>query len=331
MCFFRKKQQIINFSQELLAKSNADDNETLFIRSENIVKDANAIVVIPYTHTALIIKGGGDARYYKSGNHPLFDDKNEIKAWKRGIPVEVIYFPKDKIVHFSWGTHSPILYRDRFSGKTVTVGANGECRMVITNPEQFYKRVVGFKKEYSVRDFQSEFRSIIVDRFVEKFLGLVSELSLMYDQFDEKRAVIASAMHKKLSEEFISYWGVSLEWFIIRDILPNESDAAAVEGFANEAVRKRQLQEYLRELERLEDKQWEREKYLRRLEIEDRAAYYELLKVIGAARSSGKAQEAHSSPAAPEVKPTGYVICPRCKERMPENSVFCSKCGEKLV
>lgn len=328
MCFFRKKQQIINFGQDLLAKGVADNNEALFIRSENIVKDANAILVVPPTHTALVIKGGGDARYYKSGNYLLFNDKKEIKAWKGGIPVEVIYFPKDKRVQVGWGTPSTITYRDRFSGKTVKVGANGDCRLSIANPEQFYKRIVGYKKEYSFKDFQSEFRSIIVDRFVGEFLSVVNELSLMYDQFDEKRVDVAAAMQKRLNTEFVDYWGVSLEWFTIGSFRLDENDVAAVEEFANDAVRKRQMQEYLRELERLDDKQWEREKYLRRLEIEDKAAYYELLKVIGTARADGSAKHSASEG---QRKGSGYIRCPRCKELVGENSVFCSKCGEKIV
>lgn len=321
MCFLRKKQQIINFSQELLTKSNADDNEALFIRCSNIVKDPNAILIVPQTHTALVVKGGGDARYYKSGNYPIFENKSELKMWKRGIPVEVIYFPKDKAVKLGWGTYNKILFRDKYSDKTMNVGASGDCRLTVVNPEQFYKRSVGFKTEYSIDDFQDEFRSIIVDRFVSNFLSVVEELSLMYDQFDANRARISTAMQNKLNSEFSSYWGVSLEWFTIGCFMIDEDDVAAIEQFSAEAIRRRQMQEYLRELERLEDKQWERDNYLRRLEIEDRNAYYELLKIIGKPSVAIKF---------PNRNQESILKCPHCKESNTGTAIFCSKCGRKL-
>ncbi len=327
MCLFRKKQQIINFSQELLTKSIADNNEVLFIRSENVVKDPNAIIIIPQTHNALVIKGGGDARYYKSGNHRLFDDKSEIRAWKKGIPVEVIYFMKDTRVSISWGTPRPILYRDKVSGKTVNVGASGDACLVIENPEQFYKRIVGFKKEYNIDDFSSRFRSIVSDCFVAEFLGIVDSLNLTYDRFDLQRANVASAMQNKLSLDFAENWGVTVERFTIQAFMVDKKDIAAVEGFTESTIRKKQLGEYLRELERLDNKQWEREKYFRRLEAEDRAAYYELLKVIGTSRKNNTAPKTED----PDNSKAGLVRCWRCRELVSENSVYCPKCGEKIL
>jgi membrane protease subunit (stomatin/prohibitin family) len=143
---FRKQSQVIKFEQNL-CNAKVDDNEILFVRVGDIVKDADARFEVPATHNALLIKGGGDIRYYKSGTHNVFDDKKEAKNWKSGLSVEVIYIPKDTQVLIKWGTPNRLLYRDEASNKVITIGARGEAAISVTNPEQFFRKVVGAKKK----------------------------------------------------------------------------------------------------------------------------------------------------------------------------------------
>ena len=106
-----------------------------------------------------------------------------------------------------------------------------------------------------------------------------------------------------------------------------------------ELKRQRKLQA---ELERLDDKQWEREMYLKRLEQEDKAAYYEVLKVVG---SKGGATAAgafcpncgHSyengaafCPGCGKKLAAATVTCPKCGKTYPGDTAFCSACGTKL-
>ena len=46
---------------------------------------------------------------------------------------------------------------------------------------------------------------------------------------------------------------------------------AAIENAAAERKKQEKLKEYLAEIERLDDKQWERDKYLRNLELQKKA------------------------------------------------------------
>ena len=90
MGLFTKKQQVIKFEQNI-CNANVNDNSVLFVRVNDIVKVKDALFEVPFTHNAFLIKGGGDCRFYKSGTYPIFDDAAEIKAWKKGVSVEVIY------------------------------------------------------------------------------------------------------------------------------------------------------------------------------------------------------------------------------------------------
>lgn len=87
--FAKKKNQVIKFEQNL-CNAKVDDNEILFVRVSDVVTSADARFEVPITHDAIVIKGGGDMRYYKSGIYDVFSDKSEIKNWNKGMSVEVI-------------------------------------------------------------------------------------------------------------------------------------------------------------------------------------------------------------------------------------------------
>ncbi len=313
MLFGKKKDQVIKFEQNL-CNADVNDNQVLFVRVNDMVTDKNAILEVPFTHNALLIKGGGDCRLYKSGTHPVFDDKNEIKNWKKGISVEVIYIPKETSVKIEWGTPSKVMYRDKVSNKVIEIGANGVFGISVCNPEQFFRKVVGFRKEFDLREFSRRFTEAVTDEFADNFLRVVNADNLTYDQFDENRKLIAKKVGKELSEQFEHSWGLELVDFIISDFEIAKEDIAKVEDFAEEKAKEKKLKEYLAEVERLDDKEWEREKYLRELEQHNKEAYYEVMKVIGK-----------------EPKNKGGKFCPGCGHSYESTDAFCPGCGRKIA
>ncbi len=351
---FGKKQEVIKFEQNSF-KANADNNEILFVRVTGVVHRKNAIVEVDPFHDAIVIKGGGDMRYYKSGNYPVFDDKHEVKNWKKGLSVDVIYIAKDTRILIRWGTPNRFSYRDEASNKVISIGANGQCDLCVSNPEQFVRKVVGVKKEFNPTEFQQRFMLTISNRFESIFLRLVEEKHLTYDRFDANKDEIGTAMGKILGEQFEEEWGMSVQNFIVANFNLNAEDTKAIEADAaerrnqerqekEEEKKQQKLKEYLAEVERLDDKQWEREKYLRQLELQDKEAYYEVLKVIGANQSAQPAKEENKcTRCGATYKPTDKfcpkcgnrvgnlpLTCPKCKKVNEAGALFCSDCGEKL-
>ena len=76
------KNNIIRFEQNL-CNAKVDDNEILFVRVNDVVNSADAKLEVPVTHNAIVIKGGGDLRYYTSGTYDVFDDRKDVKKWKK--------------------------------------------------------------------------------------------------------------------------------------------------------------------------------------------------------------------------------------------------------
>lgn len=319
-----KKPQVIKFEQNL-CNAKVDDNSVLFVRVTDEVRDKHAKFEVPFTHNAYVIKGGGDARFYRSGSYEVFDDKKEVKAWKTGFSVDIVYIPKETSVLIKWGTPERLKYRDEASNKVISVGARGQFGIDIRNPEQFFRKVVGVRKEFDLDDFRKRFSAAVVNEFADCFLRVVSDKRLTYDQFDANKKGIGISVGELLSPKFEDSWGIGLVDFIIEWLGISDEDSNAVEEAAAEAKKKKQLQEYLAELERLDDKQWEREKFLKQLELQDRAAYYEVLKVVGHPGSNSV-----SSPMTPQGG-AASSFCPNCGQPIKGGDIFCPKCGRRMV
>ena len=318
---FSKKPQIIKFDQNL-CHAKVDDNEVLFVRVTDYIDDKDVRFEVPPTHSAYVIKGGGDERFYKSGTYDVFEDKKEIKAWKKGFSVDIIYIPNTPSVKVLWGTPEKFKYRDEASNKVVNVGARGYLFVTISNSQQFYKKIVGNKKEFDVEEFKKNFSGNVVNYFSDYFLKVVKSEKLTYDQFDAYKLDIGNKVGELISEKFEKDWGIGITNFVIQWVGIDEEDSEAVEDAAAEVQKQQKLKEYLAELERLDDKQWEREKYLRQLELQDKSAYYEVLKVIGHPPVGGKDTGAGIA---------SSTFCPHCGAPLKGGDIFCSKCGKRVI
>lgn len=343
MLFKKQKNQVIKFEQNL-CNAKVDDNEVLFVRVNDVVASVDARFEVPFTHTAIVIKGGGDVRHYNSGTYDVFDDKKEKKSWKSGVSVEVVYIPKDTRVLIRWGTPNRLRYRDEASNKVITVGARGEFDVTVSNPEQFFRKVVGVKKEFDLAEFRKRFSETVATEFADIFLRTVDENHLTYDKFTANKKAIGDSMGAILSPMFERDWGLSVLNFKIADFDLRDEDMDAIEDAAAEKQKQERLKEHLAELERLDDKQWEREKYLRQLELQDRAAYYEVLKVMGNHQKPEEKEELKCPACGRDYKPTDKfcphcgkhvskepIICENCGKANDPAAVFCANCGKKLA
>ena len=322
----KKTNQVIKFEQNL-CNARVDDNEVLFVRVNDIVSSADARIEVPITHDAIVIKGGGDMRYYKSGSYNVFDDKKEVKNWKKGMSVEVIYIPKDTRVLIKWGTPNRLRYRDEASNKVITVGARGEFDVTVVNAEQFFRKVVGVKKEFDLLEFRKRFGETVATEFADIFLRVIDEKHLTYDKFTANKKAIGESMGATLSPLFEKDWGLSVLNFKIADFDLLDEDMEAIEDAAADKQKQEKRKEYLAELERLDDKQWERDKYLRQLELQDKEAYYEVLKVIGNDKKPEEKKELRCPACNHEYKATDK-FCPHCGKRVSTEPIVCSHCGK---
>ena len=318
--FFKKEYQVIKCNPQIIEEFK-EDNSILFVKVSEIVNTKNAILEVADTMNALVIKGGGDCRFYKSGNYPLFDSGKEVKDWKKGLSVDIIYMPKDTRLPISWGTKNRASYRDRISNKVVEIGARGSFDVCIAEgrAEQFYRRIIGVQRVFDKEAMEMRCREMVMEKFFECFFTVLDEQQLTYDQFSSAAArTISPRVGKAMTEKLRDYCGIEVTNFLIEEIFMPDKFKEQIEGVTEEAARRERLKEYLAELERLDDKQWEREKYLRQHELQDKAAYYEVLKVIGN-KNVSVSDNANAK------------YCPHCSHPNTGNGNFCTKCGRPMT
>lgn len=309
--FSPKKVQVIKFDGSL-CQANSKDNSVLFVKVKDIITDKNAYVEIPSSHSALIIKGGSDIRYYKEGPVKIFDDKSELKDWKRGFSVEVVYLANNGKITIGWGTPNKIMFRDEASNRVVNVGASGEFDMSVYNALQFYKTTAITADEFDREAYGDMFRNIVVNLFTDIFLSVLKERRLTYDQCDAAKLQIGEDIGNVLNNKFRTEYGVEIKNFIIKRFLWSDEDKAAIEQAAAERTKQQRLREYLDTLERLYDKQPERDKFLRQLELQDKNAYDEVMKIVG------------------DVNNVGGIKCPFCGANCKSKDMFCPSCGKRV-
>ncbi len=294
--FQKKKRQVIRFEQNL-CNARVDDNDILFVRVTDKITDKDALLEVPLTHIAYVIKGGGYGKVYKSGTYPVFEDSKEVKNWQQGISVDIIYMPKDPNVPIKWGTNEKIKYRDEASGKVVGVAAHGVFDVSISNPEQFYRKVVGARREFSLREFQDRFSANVLSEFTAIFFQTIEELKLTSDKFDANKKSIQEKTGRLLNRKFEDEWGVSLNNFIIQYI-----------GISD-------LEQPVREQEKQEVKQ-EKEK----------PAQARFCPYCGAGIDE---DDIFCSKCGKKIAKES-LTCPSCGKRNNTDAQFCVYCGKKL-
>ena len=215
--FAKKKRQVIKFEQNL-CHAKVDDNDILFVRVSDQITDKDALFEVPLTHIAYVVKGGGYGKVYKSGTYPVFEGIKEVKNWQQGVSVDIIYMPKDPNVPIKWGTTERLRYKDESTGKVVGVAAHGVFDVTISNPEQFYRKVVGARREFSLKEFQDRFSANVLSEFTAIFFQTIDELKLTSDRFDANKKSIQEKTGRLLNRKFEDEWGVSLNNFIIQYI-----------------------------------------------------------------------------------------------------------------
>lgn len=321
-------------------------NENLMyrIKATNLPKDT--MLVVPETHSAILIKDGRLMDTLNGGKYPLFDAKSEKKC--ESISVEIIYLSKTVKLKANWGTKVQFQYRDSELDLPVRVGARGEFEVQISNPRKAYLELIGSDQQFVLDTLRERLAVRMLSKVEPAISKVMVEKNLPFDRIGLYKEEITEAVFKQLIPMFEEEYGLKIFSFTFADIFANEEDAQALEA---ERQRRRSKQEREADEEKArQDKkedvqeELEREKFLHDLRRDDYEKYLEVCKVIGwepkpRAEGSGKFCPNCGSPCAVGAKfctecgaPVGNTkkVCPKCGREYPSTTKFCSECGEKL-
>lgn len=336
-----KKQTLITLDELELT------NNDLFVRKSCTDLDKNAQVIVEETHSAILIKDGQIMDTLSAGRYPIFDKKD-----KNIFKVDIIYLSKTARLRVFWGTVNRIRLRDYETDLPIELGANGEFEVQIKEPRKFYQVLVGADKSYRIDTLKERLQGRVLSEVDSLLAKVVKEEQYSYVDLTERKKEIATKLLPELASIFDREYGLTMFSFIISEAFIPDEFVGMLETYKlnkkQEEKQEKDAKEIAKELERLDDKNFERELALKKLEDTNYDKYLEVCKILGwkvekkdrPAVTSGK--EFCSECGAPInqgdkfCSGCGKAIkkvngeCPKCKKVNGPDAKFCSGCGTKL-
>jgi len=307
-----------------------NSNNQLFFRQHFELTNPDVKIVVLEPNKCVIYKDGVSSGILDGGNHQLYSE-DEIKRGlfrkrklKEPILVDIVVYNPTLTYHGYWGTPNPIPYRDPETEIPVDFKGRGEFEIRIVDIEKFHTTLVGSSKDFSMQSLHERLKTFILQEIRHEFASVVNSLHLGYIDITSHEKEIADAIVTVLSDKLISEYGLSMPQLVVEEFTIDEQKRSEIEEYLknnrNEIKFKKDAKELAAEIERLDDKQWERDKYLIGLKREDYAKYLEVIKILGQAKFSQPA---------PAANPHNH-FCPGCGAEVESDSAFCPKCGHQL-
>lgn len=216
------------------------DNSELFCRQCADDLHATAQVIVPETHTVLLIKDGVVSEALQPGRHDIFDTENGLFRLKKDsdcATVDFVFVSKTARLQMLWGTSSPIKTRDPMTGVPVSIGVNGELEFRVKTPKQFYLELVGADTEYSVDKLKRRIISRLMGVIEPAIAKSMREHNISYTEFSEHKLQLSEGIRSGIAELFAAEYGLELCSFSINGAIISDADIMAIERKRDELKR----------------------------------------------------------------------------------------------
>jgi len=159
------------------------------------IKNASKLIVGPGQGCIFVYEGRVEGTFTEEGiydlktaNIPLWTTvRNLMYNFESYHKVGIFYFRKADILNKRWGTPSPITYNDPKYKFPVGLGAFGNFSFRITQPTDFFRKVVAGEHYYSVREIQK----VLLSRITQPISDYLANASFGYSEIDKNRNSIA--------------------------------------------------------------------------------------------------------------------------------------------
>ncbi len=300
------------------------ENRLLFERVNVTDLERDAKVIVPDTHTAILIKDGRMMDTLSGGPHPIFEIRDGKKPTH--VRVEVIWMSRTAKLKMLWGTSAPFRFLDKATGESFSLRAFGELEIAIGEPRKVYLELIAADKNYTLDDLSERLRGRILSVVESTLARSMDTHAMTYDNI--RKDLVSQEIAPLLEEMLLRDYGLKLCSFTLLSVLVDEQDIeriqnihknAAEEKKAEEERRRREIQADKARAERIEDeeriarREWEREKYKLDVEAARRNKELEVSEKIGWRTGAGG------------------KYCPNCGESYKPGSRFCVNCGFELA
>lgn len=207
-------------------------NSELFCRESADELHAKAQVIVPETHTVLLIKDGVVSEALGAGRHDIFDTENGLFRLKKDsdvASVDFVFVSKTAKLPMLWGTASPIRTRDPITGVPVSIGINGELEFRVKTPKKFYLELVGADTEYSIDKLKKRLLGRLMSAVETTVSSVMRNMRISYTEFSENKQKISNLLKSELDNFFSDEYGLELCSFSIHGAIISDADILAIE------------------------------------------------------------------------------------------------------
>ena len=350
-------------AKDIIVKKLDHDDDNLFERqSFEVVSDRLYVLADP-SYSLMTIIDGVFNKTYGEGKHLLVEQKFSLFKKKNPVDVQVIFVARERKIKTLWGMSSPFDFKDTKTGEIIKVGANGEAEVYIDDPQPFFNKLVSNKTKYTASELSTFVREKLALELGTIIYNVITNNKITFYEFESKIKEISSLVLNEVKNMFLNDYGITFHSFTLNQIFVSDDDKARIKRAEEKAAYKleqeelerkqkqeelekeekeRKLKEELKrdakeiaaELERLDDKAWERQLILKQLEKEDYNKYLDVVQIIKVAESNAKALASNvNNSNNKNHKPHNNnnqksKICSVCGEVIPADGRFCPKCGK---
>ena len=322
------------------------NNEELYCKMSLDECSLDTKIIVPETHNAVFLKDGILMNVLQSGAYPAFETEKRGFFGKRAstsCTVDVIYLSKTARLKVLWGTKMPFKARDPLTDIVVTVGCGGEFEVQIGNPRKAYLELIGAMKNFSLQELKDRLAGRMVVYVEDAIARAMREKEISYDRFSEHKIAIGDSIKETVGKLFEEDYGLKLFSFTLARVVIPEEDIETIKQHLQEIKdeKKREEEEEKqkrleeeerarqemdddkrrREEERLDDKDWERQKWLLELKSKDYEKYLEVVKALGVDPMAGNAPSGNAG------GKKAYAFCAKCGNSLDISDAFCPNCG----
>lgn len=208
------------------------DNDTIIWKHPKEDFNIGSQLIVHESQEAIFFMNGKALDSFKVGKYTLETENLPILSKLINIPTngesqfhcEVYFINKVEHLAIKWGTDSKIQFIEPTYKFPLSIGANGEMAITISDARKLLIKLVGTESYLSKEKLVSYFRSFLVIHLKPYLSKYIKENSINIFEIDEKLEIISNDMKKMLLQDFKEY-GIDLKHFFITTIIKPDGDS----------------------------------------------------------------------------------------------------------
>lgn len=217
---------------------------------KSTVSDVNtkSQLIVYQSQEALFVKEGealdlfGPGRYsLETENIPLLRKfiSKIFKTSKTPFSSDIYFFNLVNVLDVLWGTDSPIMCEDGKYHIFVSVRANGQMGVKVSDSRKFFNKIVGQLQVFDIAALKKSIKGLLLSIVKDQIAKVMITEGISFLEVATRMREISGAIHQELNEE-ASAFGISIVNFFVNDISVFPDDYALLKAKKEELASKYQ-------------------------------------------------------------------------------------------